>query len=114
SAQYEVFRCLHLLQDVHPIEVLAKTAAGVGELPRRVIGTEANGRRSTLYQMIVADTESNELNRVAEQPQPDVEWILEGGVCMKLTQVDETTIDVSFDYWAPCESERHAQHYFVL
>ncbi|ETO62505.1 hypothetical protein F444_19590 [Phytophthora nicotianae P1976] len=84
------------------------------QLPRQVPATKANGKLSSLYQMVIADTPANLLNHFAEQPQSDVEWIYEGGVCMKFTLVDETTIDVSFDYWAPCESERHAQHYFAL
>ncbi|ETM46245.1 hypothetical protein L914_08835 [Phytophthora nicotianae] len=84
------------------------------QLPRGVPGTEANGRRSISYQMVIADTEDNKLNRIAEESQHDVQWISEGGICMKFTQVDDTTIDVTSDHWAICESERHAQHYFVL
>ncbi|ETL92944.1 hypothetical protein L917_08809 [Phytophthora nicotianae] len=83
-------------------------------LPRGVPGTEANGRRSISYQMVIADTEDNKLNRIAEESQHDVQWISEGGICMKFTQVDDTTIDVTSDHWAICESKRHAQHYFVL
>lgn len=47
-------------------------------------------------------------------PHPDVQWAHGAGVCMKFTEVNDTTIDVSSDYWAGCEDPEHAKHYCVL
>lgn len=33
---------------------------------------------------------------------------------MKFTEVDDTKIDASSDYWAACETEMHTQHYFNM
>ncbi|OWZ07282.1 hypothetical protein PHMEG_00020343 [Phytophthora megakarya] len=84
------------------------------QLPRRFPMTESNGKRSIAYQMVIADTAANARNQSAEGYQPDVQWIHEGGTCLKFTEVDESTIDVSSDYWASCECKQHAQHYFML
>ncbi|KAF4040286.1 hypothetical protein GN244_ATG07479 [Phytophthora infestans] len=51
--------------------------------------------------------------RAAEEPQPGVKWIDEGGARMKFLEVDDNTIDVNCDTWASCEDELHARHLFI-
>ncbi|RLN54944.1 hypothetical protein BBJ29_007541 [Phytophthora kernoviae] len=51
--------------------------------------------------------------RADEQPQQDVEWASEGGSYLEITEVNETTIDVSYDHWAGCQDELHAHHLFI-
>ncbi|KAG7398816.1 hypothetical protein PHYBOEH_010448 [Phytophthora boehmeriae] len=78
------------------------------QLARRLYQTRQDGRRSTAYVMVIADP-----NQAGAQTQLDVEWATEGGSYMEITEVDDSTIDVSYDHWAGCQDELHAQHLFI-
>ncbi|GMF40254.1 unnamed protein product [Phytophthora fragariaefolia] len=43
----------------------------------------------------------------------DVKWVLEGGICITIFEVDETTIDVEFDQWAGYVSESHGRELYT-
>ncbi|ETO75152.1 hypothetical protein F444_09205 [Phytophthora nicotianae P1976] len=83
------------------------------QFARRQLKVEANGKRSFTCSLVLADSKENASSRAAEEPQPDVKWINEGGARMKFTEVDDTTIDVHCDTWASCEDELHARHLFI-
>ncbi|GMF65394.1 unnamed protein product [Phytophthora lilii] len=63
--------------------------------------------------MTIADSAANARNREAEGPQSDVQWILEGGMYMTAVEVDDTAIDVVFDQWAECLSEKYGCELYI-
>ncbi|OWY95783.1 hypothetical protein PHMEG_00034129 [Phytophthora megakarya] len=82
-------------------------------LARRLFRKQANGEPTITYATVIADSEANTRNRAAEEPQPNVHWLQEGGTYIKLAQVDDTTIDVTYDHWSSCSDELHARHLFI-
>ncbi|KAG3232487.1 hypothetical protein PI124_g22430 [Phytophthora idaei] len=59
-------------------------------------------------------TGDTEANAQARESAPDVQWVHESGYCIRFTEVNETTIDVTYDRWSQCENEDHAQNLFVV
>ncbi|ETN08856.1 hypothetical protein PPTG_11670 [Phytophthora nicotianae INRA-310] len=79
---------------------------------RRLSRTMANGMRKVFFVQVVASSKENERSRAAEEPQDEVEWVQGGGTFVTLTEVDEGTVDLSYDHWASCQDDRHAQNLF--
>ncbi|KAG6958604.1 hypothetical protein JG688_00010438 [Phytophthora aleatoria] len=73
--------------------------------------TDENGTQEVLYVAVTGDTEAN---AQARESAPDVQWVHESGYCIRFTEVNETTIDVTYDRWSQCENEDHAQNLFVV
>ncbi|RLN91251.1 hypothetical protein BBJ28_00002685 [Nothophytophthora sp. Chile5] len=69
-------------------------------MARRLLGKQADGKRTATYALVIADTEANARSRAAEPPQQGVQWVKQGGNYVKFTEVDETTIDIVTDHWA--------------
>ncbi|ETN08864.1 hypothetical protein PPTG_11676 [Phytophthora nicotianae INRA-310] len=69
-----------------------------------------NGIREVLYVAVVGDTEAN---AQARESRTDVQWARDSGYCIRFTEVNETTIDVTYDRWSQSESENQAQELFV-
>ncbi|ETK82945.1 hypothetical protein F441_11995 [Phytophthora nicotianae CJ01A1] len=82
-------------------------------LLRRLSWKRRNGKRVSHYMMVIADTKANALNRAAVESQDAVNWVLEGGTFLTFTEVDDKSVDVSYDHWTSCEDERHAQLLFI-
>ncbi|KUF84201.1 hypothetical protein AM587_10000871 [Phytophthora nicotianae] len=73
----------------------------------------ADGKRVDKYTITIADSEANSRNREAAGKQQDVQWVLEGGTCITITEVDRGIIDVVFDQWAGCLSEMHGRQLYI-
>ncbi|KAJ8578456.1 hypothetical protein ON010_g751 [Phytophthora cinnamomi] len=69
--------------------------------------------REDKYILTIGDSQANARNRDVEGPRDDVQWVLEGGVCITITEMDESTIDVVFDQWAGCLSEKHGRRLYI-
>ncbi|GMF16656.1 unnamed protein product [Phytophthora lilii] len=80
---------------------------------RRLLRILPNGKRSVSFIMRDANSTANKRSRAAEDPQPNVEWLREGGTFLKLTELDDSTIDLSYDHSASCHDEPHAQQLFI-
>ncbi|OWZ16200.1 hypothetical protein PHMEG_00010044 [Phytophthora megakarya] len=80
---------------------------------RRESKRQADGRRSLTFWNILVDSDKNALSRVAEEPQPDVKWVNEGGAFMNFVEVDSNTVDVECEAWARCEDDLHARQLFI-
>lgn len=74
----------------------------------------AEGKRVDKYIITIADSEANARNREAEGGREDVQWILEGGTYITITEVDHESIDVVFDQWAGCLSEMHGRELYIV
>ncbi|KAE9167003.1 hypothetical protein PF004_g28967 [Phytophthora fragariae] len=75
----------------------------------REVGSD--GKRVDKYTMTVAYSDAS--NRASENPQERVQWIMEGGVYVTITEVDGSTIDVVYDQWAGCLSEMHGRELYI-
>ncbi|KAE8998302.1 hypothetical protein PR003_g19157 [Phytophthora rubi] len=73
--------------------------------------TRADGTRVDKYTMTVAYSDAS--NQASENPQERVQWIMEGGVYVTITEVDGSTIDVVYDQWAGCLSEMHGRELHI-
>ncbi|KAH7485263.1 uncharacterized protein KRP23_4317 [Phytophthora ramorum] len=82
-------------------------------LARHYRSTRSDGKRVDKYLMTVGNSEANARNREVEGPQRDVQWLLEGGMYMTITEVDADTIDVVFDQWSECLSEAHGRELYI-
>ncbi|ETN16115.1 hypothetical protein PPTG_06331 [Phytophthora nicotianae INRA-310] len=82
-------------------------------LLRRLPCTVSNGKRRVSFVQVIATTKANERSRSAEALYNEVEWVQEGGTFTTLTEVDERTVDVSYDQWASCHDDHHAQSLFI-
>ncbi|KUF81884.1 hypothetical protein AM587_10003271 [Phytophthora nicotianae] len=71
---------------------------------------DENGKREIVYVTAVGDTEAN---TQAREAQADVQWVHESGFCIRYTEVNESTIDVTYNRWSQCESEDHARKLFI-
>ncbi|KAG1711477.1 hypothetical protein DVH05_008729 [Phytophthora capsici] len=65
------------------------------------------------HSIVVVDTQENARNRVAEGPQDNVQWVLEGGEVCTITEVDDKTIQVEHDQWSECISEAYGTELYV-
>ncbi|EEY64507.1 uncharacterized protein PITG_15744 [Phytophthora infestans T30-4] len=65
------------------------------QFANRQLKVEANGKRSFTCSLVLADSKENMRIRAAEEPQPGVEWIDEGGARIKFLEVDDNIIDVN-------------------
>ncbi|OWZ21882.1 hypothetical protein PHMEG_0003511 [Phytophthora megakarya] len=74
---------------------------------------EESGHRSVEFRAVMADSEANARNRAAEGPMSNVHWSFEGGHSLKLTYVDQGTIDIEYHHWAVIDSELHARHLYI-
>ncbi|KAJ8578457.1 hypothetical protein ON010_g753 [Phytophthora cinnamomi] len=72
-----------------------------------------DGKRVDLYVMTIADSEANARNREAEGSQYNVEWVLTGGTCISVAEVDRGTVDIVYDQWAGCLSEAHGRELYI-
>ncbi|KAG7398817.1 hypothetical protein PHYBOEH_010449 [Phytophthora boehmeriae] len=63
--------------------------------------------------MVVVDSKANKLIREAEGPHDDIAWLTEGGASITLTEIDDTTIDVSYEHQVACQNELHAGYLMV-
>ncbi|KAL4106515.1 hypothetical protein PRIC1_004566 [Phytophthora ramorum] len=83
-------------------------------LARRSLTKEQpDGRRMATYATVITDSEANARCRAAEQAELYIHWVQEGGTYIKFTEIDENTVDVSYDHWSSCHDELHARHLFV-
>ncbi|ETI31410.1 hypothetical protein F443_21619 [Phytophthora nicotianae P1569] len=82
-------------------------------LMRRLPCTVSNGKRRVSFVQVIATTKANERSRSAEALYKEVEWVQEGGTFTTLMEVDERTVDVSYDQWASCHDDHHAQRLFI-
>ncbi|EGZ18771.1 hypothetical protein PHYSODRAFT_315347 [Phytophthora sojae] len=73
----------------------------------------SDGKRDDKYILTIGDSQANARNRDVEGPQKDVQWVLEGGICTTITEVDESTIDVVCEQWAGCLSEQHGRELYI-
>ncbi|EGZ18860.1 hypothetical protein PHYSODRAFT_301341 [Phytophthora sojae] len=69
---------------------------------------DEEGRHVVRFGAIAAGSDANARYHEVVKSLNNVEWVREGGVCITLTEIDEATVDVSFNRWAKCESELHA------
>ncbi|KAG6612423.1 CCR4-NOT transcription complex subunit 1 [Phytophthora cinnamomi] len=76
-------------------------------------GVELNGKRWFGSILAIKDSQANVRSRAAEEPQPNVKWINQGGIGMKFSEVDETTIEVTCENWGQFDCELHAQQGFT-
>ncbi|ETO75210.1 hypothetical protein F444_09172 [Phytophthora nicotianae P1976] len=82
-------------------------------LARHTREQRPDGKRVDKYIMAIADSEVNFRNRQAEGEQENVKWVLEGGLYMTITEVNENTIDVVFDQWSECLNEMHGRELYI-
>ncbi|KAG7382060.1 hypothetical protein PHYPSEUDO_005326 [Phytophthora pseudosyringae] len=82
-------------------------------LVRRQPWTLPNGKRATTYFMTIVDSKANARSRTVEEPRDDVVWAREGANMMMVTEVDENTVEIRFEFKAACRDELHARHLFV-
>ncbi|KAG6617403.1 CCR4-NOT transcription complex subunit 1 [Phytophthora cinnamomi] len=82
-------------------------------LVRRRTGVDLNGKRWFGSMLAIKDSQANAKSQAAEEPQPNVKWISQGGICTKFSEVDETTIDVTCENWGQFDCELHAQQVFT-
>ncbi|KAG7397087.1 hypothetical protein PHYBOEH_001301 [Phytophthora boehmeriae] len=80
---------------------------------RRSTWVDENGKQTVAFVTVITDSDANRRNRAAEQYQNEVHWVCEGGTIVKFTEVDDTSIEVAYDHWASCQSERHAHQLFA-
>eukprot|EP00644_Phytophthora_capsici_P008984 jgi/Phyca11/561227/estExt2_Genewise1.C_PHYCAscaffold_60441 len=78
---------------------------------RRSVDNE--GRRCITYVMAIPDSKENKRNREAEQSRDRVLWVCEGAAYMTLKQIDNSTLEVSYDNRNGCKNERHAQQLLI-
>ncbi|OWZ02874.1 hypothetical protein PHMEG_00025491 [Phytophthora megakarya] len=71
-----------------------------------------NGKRATTYSMAIADSEANARSRLAAV-EHNVVWANEGSNLLTVTEVDEKTVDIKFEFKAACHDELHARNLFV-
>ncbi|GMF16677.1 unnamed protein product [Phytophthora lilii] len=69
----------------------------------------AGGKLSTTYVMAIPDSEANRRSRETESSRDKVFWICEGAAYMTLSQVDDSTLEVTYDNCSSCKNELHAQ-----
>ncbi|KAF1772443.1 hypothetical protein GQ600_9024 [Phytophthora cactorum] len=69
----------------------------------RRYGTDEEGRRMITYVM------ANKRSREAEQSRNEVLWVCEGAAYMTLSQVDDSTLQVTYDNCTGCKDELYAQ-----
>ncbi|ETO75183.1 hypothetical protein F444_09188, partial [Phytophthora nicotianae P1976] len=79
-------------------------------LVRRRARRDETNKREIVYVAVIGDTEANVQAREAR---PDVRCVRESGYCIRFTEVNKTTLDVTYDRSSQCESEKHAQELFV-
>ncbi|KAG7398818.1 hypothetical protein PHYBOEH_010450 [Phytophthora boehmeriae] len=72
-----------------------------------------DGRRKLQLSMMIIDSKANKISREAEGPQSGTEWVTEGGAYATLTEVDDTTIDVTYEHHISTKSELQAAHLLV-
>ncbi|OWY95781.1 hypothetical protein PHMEG_00034132, partial [Phytophthora megakarya] len=72
-----------------------------------------DGVRMDKYTHLIADSQANAYNRQAEGEQYEVQWVLDGGASMTLTEVDDSTIDVVYDQWGTCLNKEYGQQLYV-
>ncbi|KAF4040284.1 hypothetical protein GN244_ATG07477 [Phytophthora infestans] len=80
---------------------------------RQVSRTMSNGKRKMSCIMVITSTKTNERSRSADEPHHGVEWVREGGTFLTLTEVDDGSADLSYNHWASCQDEHHAQSLFI-
>eukprot|EP00644_Phytophthora_capsici_P008987 jgi/Phyca11/102077/e_gw1.6.546.1 len=80
----------------------------VRRMPRRSL----DNRRSIAFTMAIVDTCENARSRAAEDER-DVTWATEGFNTLTITEVDEKTVDVKFEFTAACRDELHVEQLYV-
>ncbi|KAG6612443.1 Phospholipase D [Phytophthora cinnamomi] len=111
--------CCQLLQSIHEnAHVMACNIPGDVNLRYLVLAQHtrertSDGKRVDKYIMTIADSDANARNREAEGHQKRVQWVMEGGVNVIITEIDDSTIDVVFDQWAESLSEMHGRELYV-
>ncbi|OWZ16198.1 hypothetical protein PHMEG_00010041 [Phytophthora megakarya] len=71
---------------------------------------DSHQRRTITYVMVIPDSKANRRSREAEDSRDTVLWVCEGAAYMTLTQIDDSTLEVSYDNCSGCKNELHAQH----
>ncbi|KAG6945850.1 hypothetical protein JG688_00016346 [Phytophthora aleatoria] len=61
------------------------------------------------YVMVIPDSKANKRSREAEQSRNEVLWVCEGAAYMTLSQVDDSTLQVTYDNCTGCKDELHAR-----
>ncbi|OWZ07430.1 hypothetical protein PHMEG_00020178 [Phytophthora megakarya] len=82
-------------------------------LARHTRKTREDGVRMDKYTLLIADSKANAYNRLAEEEQHEVQWVLDGRTSMTLTEVDDSTIDVVYDQWGTCLNKEYGQQLYV-
>ncbi|KAG6943127.1 hypothetical protein JG687_00018690 [Phytophthora cactorum] len=78
-------------------------------LVRREPRVLQDGRRAVAYTTAIANSEANSRARSVEGTQNDVEWAREGSNVCQVTEVDDSTVDIKFDFKAACQDDLHAR-----
>ncbi|KAG7397090.1 hypothetical protein PHYBOEH_001304 [Phytophthora boehmeriae] len=73
----------------------------------------AGGRRKLAFSLRIIDSEANRRSRDAAMSHEGVEWAIHGGAELMITEVDDTTADVSSAHWVSCQNELHAKFLMV-
>ncbi|KAK1943021.1 hypothetical protein P3T76_005658 [Phytophthora citrophthora] len=81
-------------------------------LARNVRERNSEGKRVDKYILTIGDSKASANNRDVENSQ-DVQWVLEGGMYMTITEVDAETINIVFDNWVECLNESHGRELYV-
>ncbi|ETN08837.1 hypothetical protein PPTG_11651 [Phytophthora nicotianae INRA-310] len=68
-----------------------------------------DGTRTVAYTMAIVNSNANTRARSAEEPHSEVEWAHEGSNVLLVTEVDDNTVDVKFDFKASCQDDLHAR-----
>ncbi|KAJ8503181.1 hypothetical protein ON010_g19117 [Phytophthora cinnamomi] len=77
----------------------------IGRQPQRL----QNGMRTVTFSMAVANSNANARARAAEEPQQDVDWVLGGSNLLIISEVDDKTSEITFQFQALAEDELHAR-----
>ncbi|ETP44325.1 hypothetical protein F442_09071 [Phytophthora nicotianae P10297] len=79
----------------------------------RRYSTDEEERRTITYVMVIPDSEANKRSRESEQSRGEVLWVCEGAAYMTLSQIDDSTLRVTYDNCTGCKNELHAQRLLV-
>lgn len=63
--------------------------------------------------MVIPDSKANKQSREAEHSRESVLCVCEGAAYMTLTQIDDSTLEVTYDNSSGCKNELHAQHLLI-
>ncbi|OWZ14796.1 hypothetical protein PHMEG_00011657 [Phytophthora megakarya] len=72
-----------------------------------------NGTRKLGFSMTVTDSKANQRMRHVIEEQETIKWLTEGWAYFTITEVDGNAIDVVYEHCVGCESQIHAENFFI-